>query len=59
MVYFHTKQKSQLGYIFEGLGMEHVGMFYGHLEYFTAIWYMLVVNIYYKLVAAIWYICIC
>jgi hypothetical protein len=25
--------KSQFGYIFDGLGMEDVGIFYGHLEY--------------------------
>jgi hypothetical protein len=26
--------------IFEGLGMEKVGIFCGHLEYFSAIWYI-------------------
>jgi hypothetical protein len=26
---------------FEGLGMENVCIFYGHLEYFTIIWYIL------------------
>jgi hypothetical protein len=31
-------QISQLEYILEGLGMENVGIFKGHLEYFTAIW---------------------
>jgi hypothetical protein len=35
MVYFQTK-KSQFGQILEGLTMENVGIFYGHLEYFTA-----------------------
>jgi hypothetical protein len=25
-----ANQKYQLGYIFEGLGMENVGMFWGH-----------------------------
>jgi hypothetical protein len=25
----------------EGLGMENVGIVYGHLAYFTAIWYIL------------------
>jgi hypothetical protein len=30
--------KSQFGYILMGLGMENVGIFYGHLEYFTSIW---------------------
>jgi hypothetical protein len=37
MVYFQ-KQKSQFGQILEGLGFENVGIFYGPLEYFTAIW---------------------
>jgi hypothetical protein len=30
--------KSQLGYVFEGLGMENVGIFNSHLEKFTDIW---------------------
>jgi hypothetical protein len=34
-------QKSQFGYILEGLGMENVGIFYDYLEYLTAIWYIL------------------
>jgi hypothetical protein len=34
-----SNQKSQFGYILEGLGMENVGIYYAHLEYFTAIWY--------------------
>jgi hypothetical protein len=25
----------------EGLRLEHAGLFYGHLEYFTIIWYIL------------------
>jgi hypothetical protein len=36
-----SNQKSQFGKILEGLGMENVGIFYGHSEYFTAIWYIL------------------
>jgi hypothetical protein len=40
MVYIHTKY-SQFGLILEGLGMENVEVFYGHLEYFTAIRYNL------------------
>jgi hypothetical protein len=36
-----SNQKSRFGKNFEGLGMENVGMFYDHLEYFTAIWYNL------------------
>jgi hypothetical protein len=42
-------QKSQFGYILEGLGMENVGIFYGPLVHFTAIWYVFV----------IWYISSC
>jgi hypothetical protein len=34
-------KKSQFGYILEGLEMENVGIFYDHLEYFKAIWYIL------------------
>jgi hypothetical protein len=34
------KPKSQLGYIL-GFRMENVDMFYGQLEHFTAIWYIL------------------
>jgi hypothetical protein len=40
MVYFNNKN-SQFGYILEGLGMENVGIYYDHLEYFTAILYHL------------------
>jgi hypothetical protein len=40
MVIF-SNQKSQFGYILEGLEMENVGIFYGHLEYFTAMCYIL------------------
>jgi hypothetical protein len=35
MEYFQTK--IPIGYILEGLGLENVGMLYGHLEYLTAI----------------------
>jgi hypothetical protein len=34
-------QKSQFGFNIEGLGMENVGIFYDHFEYFAAIWYIL------------------
>jgi hypothetical protein len=34
-------QKSQFGYSLAGLAIEDVGLFYGHLAYFTAIWYIL------------------
>jgi hypothetical protein len=33
------KQKSKFGYILEGLAVDDVGIFYGHLD-FTAIWYI-------------------
>jgi hypothetical protein len=36
-----SNQKSQFGQILEGLAMEDVDIFYGHLVYFTAIWYIL------------------
>jgi hypothetical protein len=35
-----SKPKS-FGLISEGLAMEDVGIFYGHLVYLTAIWYNL------------------
>jgi hypothetical protein len=42
MVYLQD-QKSQLGYILKGVGMDTVGIFYGHLEYFTMTSYDLLV----------------
>jgi hypothetical protein len=33
-----SNQKSQFLYILEGLAMEYVGIFYGHLVTFSAIW---------------------
>jgi hypothetical protein len=36
-----SNQKSQFGYILEVLAMEDVGIFYEHLAYFNAIWYIL------------------
>jgi hypothetical protein len=36
-----SNQKSQFGKILEGLRMENVGIFYGQLKYFRAIWYIL------------------
>jgi hypothetical protein len=35
------KQKAQFGLFLEGLRIENVGIIYGHLVYFTAIWYIL------------------
>jgi hypothetical protein len=40
MAYFQTKM-GRFGQILEGLAMEDVGTLYGHLVYFTAIWYSL------------------
>jgi hypothetical protein len=40
MAYFQTK-KSQFGEILEGLSMEEVCIFYGHLVYLNVIWYSL------------------
>jgi hypothetical protein len=36
IVFFQTKNP-----YLEGLGMENFAMFYGHLEYLTALWYTL------------------
>jgi hypothetical protein len=36
-----SNQKSQFGYIWRGLGMETVSIFYDHWGYFLAIWYSL------------------
>jgi hypothetical protein len=33
-----SNQKSQFGKVLEGLGMEKVCIFCGHLEYITAMW---------------------
>jgi hypothetical protein len=40
MAYFQN-EKSQFGQFLGGLAMEDVGIFNGHLVYFTAIWYIL------------------
>jgi hypothetical protein len=39
MVFFVSKAK--LGYIFEEIGIENVGIFYDHFEYCMDIWYIL------------------
>jgi hypothetical protein len=36
-----SNQKSKFGSFLEGPTVEDVGIFYGHLVYFTAIWYTL------------------
>jgi hypothetical protein len=36
-----SNQKSQFGQILGALRKENVGIFYDHLEYFTAIWNIL------------------
>jgi hypothetical protein len=40
MTYFQTKNPN-LGGIFDGVSMEDVGIFYGHLDYFMAMSYVL------------------
>jgi hypothetical protein len=40
MVYFEAKN-TDLGKFFEGLAMEDVGIFCGHLVNFPVIWYIL------------------
>jgi hypothetical protein len=40
MLYFQTKN-CNLGKFFQGLAMEDVGIFFVHLVYFMAIWYIL------------------
>jgi hypothetical protein len=49
-----SNQKSQFGQILEGLEIENIGIFYGHLEYITVIWYIFFAIWYIFL--AIWYI---
>jgi hypothetical protein len=44
MVYLHTPKK-QFWYILEGLGIEYVDPFFGHLVYFTGIATLRVVTI--------------
>jgi hypothetical protein len=41
MVRIFSNQKYLNGEIFEGLGMEKVGIFWCRLEYITAMWYAL------------------
>jgi hypothetical protein len=36
-----SNQKSRFGQVLDGLRLENVDIFYGHLEHFTAIWYNL------------------
>jgi hypothetical protein len=35
---FNSYQNSQVEYVLEGLWMETIGIFNGHLEYFKEIW---------------------
>jgi hypothetical protein len=37
----NLQTKKQFGYILEGLGIENAGELFGHLVYFTAIYYIL------------------
>jgi SOS-response transcriptional repressor LexA len=36
-----SSQKSQFWLLLEGLAMEDVGIFHGHLVHFPAVWYIL------------------
>jgi hypothetical protein len=45
MVYFHTK--NQISGILGGPWKEILGIFYGQLEHFTAVWYIPIVVIWY------------
>jgi hypothetical protein len=40
MVCIFSNLNPTLGNFLEGLGMENVGIFYGHLGYILAIWYI-------------------
>jgi hypothetical protein len=35
-----SNQKSKFGSILEGIAMEAVGIFHGHVVYFKAVWYI-------------------
>jgi hypothetical protein len=47
---FFSNQKSQFEQFLEGLRLENVDIFYGHLEHFTDIWDILCMTT--------WYICV-
>jgi hypothetical protein len=51
-------KKYQFEYILDGLGIENVGIFYGHLVYIMATWYILwPLGIYYGIYfVIIWYV---
>jgi hypothetical protein len=51
-----SNQNSKFGYIFEGLAVEDVGIFYGHLFYFTAIGFILSAFVNF---VVLWYIFLC
>jgi hypothetical protein len=51
-----SNQKIQIWVTLDGLRMENDGILYGHLEYFTAIWYILWP---FGNVVVIWYILPC
>jgi hypothetical protein len=60
MAYFQTKNPN-LGKILKGQGMEKAIIYYVHLQYITAIWYILIINIlqfnaYLVLFPRFWYI---
>jgi hypothetical protein len=51
-----SNQKSQFGKNFQGLRLENVDIFYGHLEYLMDIWDILHMTIHLVHFVFIWYI---
>jgi hypothetical protein len=55
MVSVFANQISLFVYILEGLGVENVGIFYGHWVYFVVFWYILLpLGIFYSHVVFLW-----
>jgi hypothetical protein len=50
---FFSNQKSQFESNLEGLGIENAVTFYDHLEYFTAIWYIYNLLVYFSNLATL------
>jgi hypothetical protein len=49
MVHIFSNQKFQIWVVLEGLSLEDVGIFYGQLVYFTAVWSITPIDICYIL----------
>jgi hypothetical protein len=45
-----SNQKSQFGYILEGLAMDDTGIFYSNSVYFMALWYILWTLVYFVVI---------